>query len=201
MNWSALLWIAAGYVAGALPFSAWLARAFTSTDIRQVGDGNPGAVNAWRAGSWKAGVPALWLDFLKAAVPVGLARWVFHVDGWWLVPVALAPVVGHAYSPLLGFRGGKAIAATFGAWCGLTLWEGPTVLGAGLALLGLFVAGSAWVVAGGLLFLLGYWLLRGAGPVLLGFWLADAVLVLWKHRREFSVAPRPGLLLRRKVRP
>jgi glycerol-3-phosphate acyltransferase PlsY len=200
MNWSALLWVAAGFAAGALPFSAWLARAFSRKDIRQVGDGNPGAVNAWKAGSWKVGLPALWLDFLKAAVPVGLARWVFGVEGWWLVPVALAPVVGHAFSPFLRFRGGKAIAASFGAWCGLTLWQGPTVLGAGLALIGLFASGSAWVVAGGLVFLLSYLLLRGADAVLLVFWAADTGVLLWKHRREFLHKPGPGPLLRRKER-
>lgn len=198
MNWCALTWVAVGFAAGALPFSAWLAGACSHKDIREVGDGNPGAVNAWKAGSWKVGVPALWLDFLKAAVPVGLARWVFHVEGWWLVPVAFAPVLGHAYSPLLRFRGGKAIAASFGAWCGLTLWEGPTVLGAGFALLGLLVSGSAWVVVGGFVFLLGYWLVRRADAVLLTFWLADFTLLLWKHRRGFVVRPGPGLLLRRR---
>ena len=197
MNWSVLPWVAAGFAAGALPFSAWLARAFSRTDIRQVGDGNPGAVNAWKAGSWKVGLPALLLDFLKAAVPVGLARWVFGVSGWWLVPVAVAPVLGHAFSPFLRFRGGKAIAASFGAWCGLTLWEGPTVLGAGFALFGLLVSGSAWVVFSGLLVLLAYWTVRGAEPFIFGFWLADACLLTWKHHREFGKL-RPGPLLRRR---
>jgi glycerol-3-phosphate acyltransferase PlsY len=61
-----------------------------------VGDGNPGAVNAWRAAGGRAGVPAGLFDFLKAAVPVGLANWVFGVSGWGLLPIALAPIVGHA---------------------------------------------------------------------------------------------------------
>ncbi len=187
----ALFWSGVGFAAGSLPFSVWLARAISRRDIRSVGDGNPGAVNAWKAGSWRAGLPALWLDFLKAAVPVGLARWVFGIGGWWLVPVAIAPVLGHAFSPLLGFRGGKAIAVSFGAWCGISLWEGPTVLGAGFALVGLLVSGSAWVVLGGMLVLLAYWLLRGVEPAIYGFWLADTALLLWKHRRELRRL-RPG---------
>ncbi len=195
----ALLWVGAGFASGSLPFSAWLARAFSRKDIRKVGDGNPGAVNAWKAGSWRVGLPALWLDFLKAAVPVGLARWVFGASGWWLVPVAAAPVFGHAFSPLLGFRGGKAIAASFGAWCGLTLWEGPTVLGGGFALLGLLTAGSGWVVLGGMVVLLAYWLVRGAEPAVYVFWLADFALLLWKHRRDLH-RPGPGPLLRRSRR-
>lgn len=200
MNWSALLWVAAGFGAGSLPFSAWLVRAFSRKDIRQTGDGNPGGVNAWKAGSWKVGLPALLLDFLKAAAPVGLARWVFGVSGWWLVPVAAAPVLGHAFSPFLRFRGGKAIAASFGAWCGLTLWEGPTVLGAGFALGGLVVSGNAWVVTTGLIALLAYWLLRGAEPALLAFWLADTGLLLWKHRSELARPPRLGAFVARRAR-
>ena len=33
--------------------------------------------------------------------------------------IAIAPVLGHAYSPFLKFHGGKAIAATFGTFLAL----------------------------------------------------------------------------------
>ncbi len=104
-----LLWTALGFLSGSLPFSVWLGKLLTRSDIRRYGDGNPGATNAWRAGGWQIGVPALLLDFLKRALPVGLARFWAGVDGWGLIPIALAPVLGHAFSPFLRFRGGKAI--------------------------------------------------------------------------------------------
>ena len=32
--------------------------------------------------------------------------------------IAIAPLLGHMYSPFLGFKGGKAIATTLGVWTG-----------------------------------------------------------------------------------
>lgn len=51
-----LFWTALGFLLGAVPFSAWLAR-LVGADVRRYGDGNPGAANAWRAGGWKIGLP------------------------------------------------------------------------------------------------------------------------------------------------
>ncbi len=175
----------AGLVSGSLMFSAWLPR-LRGRDARQVGDGNPGAVNAFRAGGPLIGSAALLLDFLKAALPVAAGRWWLGIEGWWLLPVALAPLVGHAFSPFLLFRGGKAVAATFGAWCGLTLWQGPTVLGVCLGIAGLLLERDAWRVMFGMAGLLVYGLLRGAEPVLLAFWAANLALLVLKHRRELD---------------
>ncbi|NIN63619.1 MAG: hypothetical protein GTO63_02660, partial [Anaerolineae bacterium] len=100
------LWSLVGFLIGSLPFSVWIGRLFLRTDIRRFGNGNPGAANAWRAGRWQTGIPALLLDYSKGALPVGLAHFKVGLGGWELVPVALAPVLGHAFSPLLHFRGG-----------------------------------------------------------------------------------------------
>lgn len=35
---------------GACPFSVWIGRWFLDKDIREYGDGNPGAINVFRAG-------------------------------------------------------------------------------------------------------------------------------------------------------
>jgi acyl-phosphate glycerol 3-phosphate acyltransferase len=97
----------AGYLLGGVLFAVLLGR-LGRHDVRAVGDRNPGAVNAFKAAGPVAGAAALLLDFLKGAVPVGLARWVFGVEGWWLVPVALAPVLGHAFAlrAVAGRQGG-----------------------------------------------------------------------------------------------
>ncbi len=124
-----ILYTATSFLLGAMPFSVWMGRLILRTDVRNYGDGNPGAINAWRAGGYKSGLPAILLDYLKGAVPVSLASLRFGFTGWQLAVVALSPVLGHAFSPFLRFRGGKAVAVTFGIWTGLTLWEGPTILG------------------------------------------------------------------------
>lgn len=191
----ALLLTAAGFASGSLMFSAWLAK-LRGRDIGRFGDANPGAVNAFKAGGWQVGVPALLLDFLKAAVPVGVGRWLLGIEGWWLVPVALAPVLGHAFTPFLGFHGGRAITATFGIWCGLTLWEGPTVLGFGFGLAGLVLAADAWTVMFGMATLFVYWLLRRAEPAVYAVWAGNLAVVAWKHRRGLG----QGLRFRRWLR-
>jgi glycerol-3-phosphate acyltransferase PlsY len=198
---TALFWTVLGFLLGAMPFSFWLGRLFLKTDVRRYGDGNPGALNAWRTGGWRLGVPALLLDFLKGAVPVGLAHFSFGVSGWGLVPVALAPVLGHAFSPFLRFRGGKALAATFGIWAGLTLWEGPTLLGLFSGAFFLPQIADAWSSILGMLCFLAYLLLRQADSTTLVIWAGNMLILLWKQRRDLRqpIRPRPWVtnLLRR----
>src|SRR6185369_17175691 len=116
-----LIFFALGFFSGALPFSAWLAHGLAGAELRQVGDGNPGAANAWKAGGWRVGALALVLDYLKGALPVAVAHFGWHLAGFPLGAVAVAPILGHAFSPFLKFRGGKGLTVTFGAWTGLTL--------------------------------------------------------------------------------
>jgi glycerol-3-phosphate acyltransferase PlsY len=193
---SALFWTGLGFLLGAMPFSYWLGRLVLQTDIRGYGDGNPGAINAWRAGTWRVGIPALFLDYLKGAVPVTLARLAFGVSSWGMVPVALAPVLGHAFSPCLRFRGGKAIAATFGIWTGLTVAEGPTALGICLGLFYLIQSVDAWSVIVGMLGLVTYLLLRQVELSVLAIWGGNMLILAWKHRRDLrqGIQPRPFLL-------
>jgi glycerol-3-phosphate acyltransferase PlsY len=57
----------------------------------------------------------------------------------------MAPVVGHAFSPFLGFRGGMGMATTFGVWLGLTGWLGPVVMA--LCIGFMFIIQKNWVWA------------------------------------------------------
>jgi len=197
------LWTALAFACGAMPLSVWLGQLALGKDIRSYGDGNPGAANAWRAGSWRLGAPAVALDFLKAAVPVSLARSCGSVSSWRLVPVALAPVLGHAFSPWLGFRGGKAVAATFGIWSALTLWEAPTVLGLCLLALVLLQSVDAWSTLLGMFGLLLYLLLRHADAPTLAICSGNVLVLAWKHRRDLRQRPRvrPYLLKALRRRP
>ncbi len=188
---STAIWAVFGYLLGSLPFSLWIGR-LRGVDVRHYGDGNPGAANAWRAGSWKAGVPAVLLDFAKGALPVTLAVQCAAVSGWHRLPVMLAPVLGHAFSPLLRFRGGKAVATTFGVWTGLTLWEGPTILGCLVGLFWLLQTADAWTVVFSMVGLCAYWLLLGRDVALFVFCCANAALLFWTHRRDLRQRPSFG---------
>jgi chlorobactene glucosyltransferase len=77
--------------------------------VRRFGDGNPGRASAWRAGGWRLGFPALLLDYLKGALPVGLAHYVAGLSSWMLVPLSLAhrwrwPVLSAAIGQYMLFR-------------------------------------------------------------------------------------------------
>jgi glycerol-3-phosphate acyltransferase PlsY len=95
-------------------------------------------------------------------------------------------VFGHAFSPFLRFRGGKGIAATFGVWSALTLWQGPCLLGA-LFLLGKFALRlrDAWTV---MLGMAGLAVLGAAqrDGVMVALGLANWGLLALTHRRELA---------------
>ncbi len=176
----------------------WLGRLVLKTDIRRYGDGNPGGTNVARAGNTRLGVLAIALDMLKAAAPVALAYYVFGVTDWGLTPVVLAPILGHAFSPFLGFRGGKALACTFGAWSALTVPFGPFVMGGSVFLLHKVFTVSAWAVMGAMLMLLVFLLIAGLTLPLLAAWTGTVAILAWTHRADLR--QRPALRPRVRAR-
>ena len=120
----AFLFILIAFLCGSLPFSVWLGKGLLHLDVRRFGDGNPGAFNVFRAGNKLLGFVALILDVSKAAAPVGLAYFTMGIRGAPMFFIAVVPILGHAFSPFLGFRGGKALATALGVWIGLNSLEG-----------------------------------------------------------------------------
>ena len=105
--------VAAAFVVGAIPFGVVIARAFYRRDLRREGSGNIGAANALRSLGKGGALAVLLLDAGKGAVAVIIGR---AVGGEPLAAAAaLAAVMGHCFSPFLGFRGGKGVATNFGA--------------------------------------------------------------------------------------
>lgn len=182
-------WILVAYLAGALPLSLWLGQVALGVDIRTIGDGNPGASNVWRAGGTGWGLLAVLLDFSKGAIPVAVANFGFGWDGWALVAVALAPILGHAFSPFLGLRGGKALAVSFGVWMGLSLWLVPMLLGAFFALGLLIFKEEVWAVLAGSLALLVALLFIHADWTWFAVWAGMTAIFIWTHRRELRQPP------------
>jgi glycerol-3-phosphate acyltransferase PlsY len=187
-----LLWVGVGFLLGSIPFSVIIGRAWLGKDIRQYGDGNPGGTNVGRASGRKLlGALAIVIDMLKGALPVALAHYVLRVDGWWLAAVMLAPILGHAYSPFLGFKGGKAIAATFGVWTVLTVPFGPFIMAFSLLALNRVLSVAGWAVVAALLVLLTMLVVLGlTTPPVLAAWLGTLLILAHKHRSDLVHAPR-----------
>lgn len=187
----AVLWFVIAFVAGSLPFSYWIGR-LGGEDIRRFGDENPGATNVMRALGWRWFLPAALLDYFKGAVPVGAAFFIGRLEGLSLFLVALGPLLGHVFSPWLGFRGGKGVAVTLGIWTGLTLAAGPTILGLFIVFWSFVIKPSAWVVLTAMLSF-GVFVLQQSGytfSTLLAIWAGHLSLLLWAHRAELAQRPR-----------
>jgi glycerol-3-phosphate acyltransferase PlsY len=62
-------------------------------------------------------------------MPVFVAKSIGQVSDSWVIAVGLCAVLGHVFSPWLGFRGGKGVATSAGILIGLTPW---VALGVGI---------------------------------------------------------------------
>ncbi|MBI5647904.1 MAG: glycerol-3-phosphate acyltransferase [Ignavibacteriae bacterium] len=84
-------------------------------DLRREGSGNIGALNAFEVSrSRSIGIAVLGLDLLKGALPVLVVQWVLHGDYVLAVTALLGTVIGHNYSPWIGFKGGRGLASAAG---------------------------------------------------------------------------------------
>lgn len=109
---SAILVIVIAYFIGGINNAYIFTRYFKKIDIRNYGSGNAGATNVLRVLGFKAAFPVFALDALKGVVAVLLGRFMAGDIGAMLA--GIAAVCGHNWPVLLGFRGGKGIATSFG---------------------------------------------------------------------------------------
>lgn len=141
------------FLMGSIPFGLLIARS-QGIDIRQHGSGNIGATNVLRVLGKKFGIPCLLLDALKGFIPVVIALSLVRIAGkesslalpflkpWSLelaadqrftgqlihVVTGLMAILGHNYSPWVGFKGGKGIATSAGVLLGLFPFFGVMLL-------------------------------------------------------------------------
>ncbi|MEC0266248.1 glycerol-3-phosphate acyltransferase [Paenibacillus anseongense] len=195
-----IVWTACAFLSGALMFSYWLGL-LARHHLDHIGDGNPGALNLWRAAGYRIGLAGIILDFLKGYLVLvwilGFSLDTTRVQGYALIPVALAPIVGHAFSPFLKGKGGKAIAVTFGVWSALTKFEASlalaVILAVSVAVTKLATRGrptsssaDGLQVVIGMLLLGVYLYIGGYVEAIMWVWLGNAVLIAYKHRKELA---------------
>ena len=109
------------YLLGSFPTAYIAGRIICGKDIRQMGDGNMGAQNAFRLFGSRIGIAVGLVDFIKGITAVSLAR-LANTS----VPVILLSgmlvVAGHNWPVFLHFRGGRGEATTIGVLLLLVTW-------------------------------------------------------------------------------
>ncbi|MGE0645052.1 MAG: glycerol-3-phosphate 1-O-acyltransferase PlsY [Nitrospira sp.] len=116
-----------GYLLGAVPFGVVISKAMGFPDPRTVGSKNVGFTNVLRVSGKKPGILTLIGDMGKGWV-MGYAATQLLQDEWAIMAVALAPFLGHLFSPFLGFKGGKGVATALGSVLGVAPLIGLSLL-------------------------------------------------------------------------
>jgi glycerol-3-phosphate acyltransferase PlsY len=185
------LWPLAFYLVGSVPTGYLLGKS-RGLDIRQHGSGNIGATNVWRVLGRNYGLVAFASDFLKGFLLLFLLRTVsFPGETSWqvaalLVLCGMAAIIGHNYTPWLGFKGGKGIATSAGVLGALMPW----VLAVALSLWIIVTLATRTVSIGSLVaaavlapaaawFYPGQWVYFGLATLAGG-------LAIWRHRSNIQ---------------
>ena len=108
-----------GYVLGAIPFGVLVSKALNLPDPRTVGSKNVGFTNVLRVSGTRAGILTLLGDLGKGWLVSWAAMQWLTTESFMMV-VALSPILGHMFSPFLGFKGGKGVATALGSVLGLS---------------------------------------------------------------------------------
>jgi glycerol-3-phosphate acyltransferase PlsY len=176
-----LLAVVVAILAGGIPFGLIIVKLKSGKDVRESGSGNIGATNVLRTSGAIAGVLTLLLDAAKGLFAVWLADTLTHGDVAWMSATALAALAGHAFSPYLKGRGGKAVATFLGAFGYLT----PVPVLVVVLIFILVVAMTRYLslgsIAGAALFPFACFVILHPDWPVLAAALAATALVLWRH--------------------
>ncbi len=193
------------FLLGSIPWGVVLSRQIYKTDIRNVGSGNIGTTNAFRAMGKKGGVAVFILDMAKGVI-AGLIG--FFVGGWLVgnsstmpfcgpVPESLGQlsgvlsfagcICGHIFTPWLKFKGGKGIAVAFGCELVFLGWAGALC---DLAVFVVFVLISRMVSLGSICAAIALpfiaWYFYSGNWIAMGIIILLALTVIWAHRSNIA---------------
>jgi glycerol-3-phosphate acyltransferase PlsY len=201
INNLAWIWPVLFYLLGSVPTGYLMGRS-RGIDIRQHGSGNIGATNVGRVIGRNWGLAAFACDFLKGFLPLYLLR-IFEFPGeidWraslLLVLCGLAAIMGHNFTPWLGFKGGKGVATTGGVLCALMPWVFAATFSLWFlaVLLTRFVSLGSVLAAFALPLAAAFFYPREWSYF--GFALFGGIMVVWRHRsnvRRLAAGTEPKL--------
>ncbi len=183
--------IVISYLVGSIPFGYVIAIA-KGVDVRKEGSGNIGATNVGRVLGRKFGAIIFVLDLLKGfvvvlLVPILVSDIEFPAtsDNLLVIHCGLCVLLGHAFPVYLKFKGGKAVATSFGVF----IWLAPIPVAIAFGVWILTVIVSRYVSLGsmvGAIALMGGIIGMGSSPFGSGKYLtalsiAVAILIIIKH--------------------
>ena len=107
------------YILGSIPNALIIGKVFFKKDVRQYGSGNLGGSNTGRVLGKKIGLLVMILDLLKSVVAVLLTKLIISNTNPDLINLSVYlssafVLLGHCYTCFAKFKGGKAVASTFG---------------------------------------------------------------------------------------
>ncbi len=194
-----ILVFAISFLLGSIPSGLIIGKLVYGVDIREVGSGNIGTTNAIRALGKKGGYIVFLLDYAKGIVSGLIGMGAFSLvspdgspvggfmQGDFLAAAFLACVMGHVFSPWLGFRGGKGIAVAIGC---LFITYGPYPAIVELVAFVLVVMLTKYVSAGSIAAaaicpILAFIIFGNDIPAAL-MCSAGAIIVIWAHRENIA---------------
>lgn len=105
-----------GYLIGSILFADLITRYVKNVNIRELGNGNPGAYNVFRNVSKFWGVVSGLLDAMKALGPMLIASHYFQLPDIALACLAIGAILGHGLPIYYRFKGGRAASVLMGMY-------------------------------------------------------------------------------------
>ena len=177
------LLLVGAFLIGAVPTGYLVVLISKGENIQKIGSGNIGSTNVGRVAGKKAALLTQAVDVSKGALVtlLTLAYVNWRPTPWLAEGVALATMLGNAYTPFLRFRGGKGVTTMFGVFAPLSPLAAVLsffchlVIGkiAGFISLASLVAGFVAILAAGFIY---GWTTRTAVLII------SYLLVIWLHR-------------------
>lgn len=131
-----ILTVLFAFLCGSIPVGYLLVKKHCGIDIRKKGSGNIGSTNVKRVAGPRISALTQVLDITKGIVPVAVSMCLAAAyklpleKNTFYAIVALAAIIGHNYTPFLGFNGGKGVNTTLGAFA--LIAPIPTFLAVGM---------------------------------------------------------------------
>lgn len=188
--------IIGSYLLGSIPWGYIIGKV-NGVDVRKVGSLNIGATNVTRCVGKKAGKLCFALDFLKGALPVLAAQWLFEGSEqlqYVVIATLFAAVIGHMFPVFLGFKGGKGVSTAAGAIMALTpfpllialvVWVVVFLVSRYVSLASISAAAVLPIVAW-VCYLCDFGKELSRSPLVLGFLTLIALLAIMRHRSNIQ---------------
>lgn len=120
-----LLALPIAYLLGSIPTAVWVSKIYKKIDIREHGSKNAGLTNVFRVLGWKPAIPVIIIDLVKGflapfiAMQLNYTQDGLQIYSWLPITAGLLAVLGHSFTCMAGFKGGKGVLTTLGVFLAL----------------------------------------------------------------------------------